>query len=74
MTNEELEKELKETIGKIQGSINVLRSSPVILAYNKLVGINQKLSVLLSRINEVEPDTCEDTEKEKEKTNEGDSN
>ena len=72
--NKELEKELKETIGKIQGSINILRSSPVILAYNKLVGINQKLTMLLSNleIGACDPEvTCKDTDKE---TNEGNSN
>ena len=52
LNNEEIIKEVKDTIAKAEGSINILKSDPVILTYNKLLGIRQKLVALLRKLSQ----------------------
>ena len=63
MTSEELSQELKDNLAKIDGILNIIRSSPAILAYNKLLGLQQKLSILLVDIEGKTPkqETNEDS-------------
>lgn len=43
------EKELiKGIMAKIEGTLNILRNSPEVIAYNKLLGVSQKLGGFLS--------------------------
>jgi hypothetical protein len=64
MTNEEVTKEIKELAAKTEGMLNVLRRSPVILTFNKLLGLQQKTAALLAKLeNEGKPSQGEDTSK-----------
>jgi hypothetical protein len=46
----EIQKELKEVLIKLQGSTNLMKDGRYIIAYQKLNGIQQKLSCLLNKI------------------------
>ena len=76
METEEIKKELQETLAKIQGALNILCKSPTVLAYNKFLGIGQKLNALLVKVSKEENEKCsEETEQpETETSNENNSN
>ncbi len=70
MQNEEIKKEVTELRIKVAGTLNILRRSPVILTYNKLLGIGQKLEQLAMKVSgETESTETEGTENKTE--NEG---
>ena len=50
MLNGELENKLKETLCKIEDAKFLLEDGKTIQAYNKLLGIRQKLSVIYSQV------------------------
>lgn len=50
MTNEEMKKEVQDALARLEGTLNILRSSPEILAYNKLLGLSQRLNGMLSNL------------------------
>jgi hypothetical protein len=54
MENQEIVKEIKETMAKVQGSSNMLMNGKIILAYNKLLGINQKLGLLVAKMEGID--------------------
>lgn len=51
MDNQEILKEVKDTLAKVQGAINLLKDGKQILVSRKLFGIQQKLSALLTKID-----------------------
>jgi len=51
MTNEEVIAEIKKICANTQGLINILKQDPAVLSYNKLLGLNHKLSTLLCNLD-----------------------
>jgi hypothetical protein len=47
MDNIDVSKEIKDTMAKVQGAINLLKDGKQVLVNNKLLGIQQKLNTLL---------------------------
>lgn len=46
----EIKKEVRDTLAKVQGALNLLRDGKQVLVNNKLLGIQQKLSSFLSKL------------------------
>jgi len=51
MDNKEISKEVKGIMVKMQGAMNLLKDGKQILVNNKLLGIQQKLNILLLNLN-----------------------
>jgi len=54
MTNADMEKEVKDIMARVEGTINILRSSPEILSYNKLLGLHQRLAGILATLQKTD--------------------
>lgn len=50
MNNTQLQQEIKDCIIKNQNAISMLKDGKQILAYNKLLGLNQKLQSILKQV------------------------
>jgi hypothetical protein len=50
------EKELKEILAMIETSLNLLKEGKVILAFNKMQGVKQKLAIIYNSIKTNEND------------------
>lgn len=59
MDNQEIIKEVKDMMAKIEGSLNLLRQSPDIITYNKLLGMRQKWGVFLQKL--IGPDSADES-------------
>jgi hypothetical protein len=54
MKNEDIIREIKDVMAKLQGTSNLLLDGKIIVSYNRLFGINQKLAYLLKSMVESE--------------------
>ena len=55
MDSKEVSKEVRDIMAKVQGAMNLLKEGKQVLVNNKLLGIQQKLNILLSNLSK-EPD------------------
>lgn len=53
MNIDEVSKEVKDVMAKVQGAINLLKDGKQVLVNNKLLGIQQKLNSLLLRLEKL---------------------
>lgn len=69
MEKEFFDKQIKETIAKVHGTLNLLKNGKFVIVRDKLVGISQKLEYILKRINEKEDINKKITTQENNETN-----
>jgi len=60
METQDILKEIRDTIAKTQGAINLLKDGKQIMVNNKLLGIQQKLIALSAKISKAENQDIEE--------------